>query len=192
MIPEPAHIVEPLTIEEFARLPEDDGYRGELVRGRVVRDQLPGARHGWLAGRLHEALAAWARESGHGIAAIETGFVLEDDPRPTVRGPDVAFIAAERLPPGGIPAGFWRFAPDLAVEVVSPSNSATEIQAKVLDYLAAGSRLVWVVDPATASVTVYRSRRDVRVATAGDALEDDEVLPGFRLGIEELFGPLTS
>ena len=190
VIQDPAEAVESLTIEEFARLPEEGEYRSELVRGRIVRDQRPGARHGWLAGRLYVALDAWARESANGIAAIETGFVLGDDPHPTVRGPDVAFIAAGRLGPEGIPTGFWRFAPDLAIEVVSPTDRASEVHAKVLDYLDAGTRSVWVVDPDSESVTMYRSRRDVRVLAAGDRLEDAEVLPGFGLAIAELFGPL--
>lgn len=189
MGPDPVEIVEPLTIEEYLRLPAENEYRDELVRGRVVRDQRPGARHGWLTGRLYVALDAWARESGCGMATIETGFVLEEGPRPTVRGPDVAFIAAERLPPEGIPTGFWPFAPDLAIEVVSPTDRVSELSARVLDYLEAGSRLVWVVDPSTETVTVYRSRRDVRLAAVGDALEDAGLLPGFRHAVEDLFGP---
>lgn len=183
-----ADTVEPLTLEEFQRLPEEDEHRVELVRGRIVREPRPGARHGWLAGRIYVILEAYGRETGFGMAAIETGFLLAEDP-PTVRGPDVAFIAEERLPAEGIPVGFWPLAPDLAVEVVSPSNSAAEIQEKVLDYLAVGTRLVWVVDPDTGSVTVYRSRDDVRVRTKGDALDGGDVLPGFRLEVTDLFEP---
>lgn len=80
-------------------------------------------------------------------------------------------------------------APDLAVEVVSPSNTAAEIREKVLEYLACGSRLVWVVDPATRSVSAYRSRTEIRLLTEGDVLEGADVLPGFRLAITELFAP---
>jgi Uma2 family endonuclease len=175
-----------LSLEEFERMPEEDEYRIELVRGRVVRDQLPGARHAHLTMKLGGWIDAYASERGLGITLAEMGCVLSVDP-PTVRGPDIAFLVAERLPPEGLPAGFWRSAPDLAVEIVSPSNRAVEIHEKVLEYLAAGTRLVWVVDPATRSVATYRSRKDIQLLTEGEVLEGGDVLPGFRLSISELF-----
>lgn len=178
-----------VTLEEFQRMPEEDEYRVELVRGRIVREPLPGARHGWLTGMLVERLGSFAREKGLGIVVTETGFLLNVEP-PTVRGPDAAFIARENLPAALPPRGFWTVAPDLAVEVVSPSNTAGEMQEKVLEYLECGARLVWVVDPATRSVAAYRSREDIRLLTAGDALEGGDVLPGFRLSLSELFEPL--
>lgn len=113
--------------------------------------------------------------------------MLSVDP-PTVRGPDIAFLAKRRLPPEGVPVGFWPGAPDLAVEIVSPSNRAGEIQEKVLEYLAAGAHLVWVVDPSTQSVATYRSREKIRILTADNTLEGSDVLPGFRLSLSELFG----
>jgi Uma2 family endonuclease len=174
-----------LSLEEFQRLPEEED-RIELVRGRLVREPRPGARHGWLTGRLVGELEPFVRERGLGLVVTETGFLLSDDP-PTVRGPDAAFIAAENLPPQGIPDGFWTVAPQLAIEVVSPSNAASEIRQKVLEYLAAGTRLVWVVDPATRSVTAYRSRDEIRLLTVADELDGADVLPGFRLGLSELF-----
>ena len=175
-----------ISLEEFERMPEEDAYRVELVRGRVVRDQLPGARHAHLTIKLAGRIDAYASERGLGVTLAEVGCVLSVDP-PTVRGPDIAFLAAERVPPEGLPAGFWRSAPDLAVEIVSPSSRAAEIREKVLEYLAAGSRLVWVVDPATRSVATYRSREDIRLLTEGDVLEGGDVLPGFRLSVSELF-----
>jgi Uma2 family endonuclease len=176
----------PLSLEEFQRLPEEDQHRIELVRGRLVREPLPGAEHGWLTGKLIGELAPFVRERALGLVVTETGFLLSDDP-PTVRGPDVAFIATESLPPEGIPDGYWQVAPELAVEVVSPSNSASDIREKVLEYLAAGTRLVWVVDPVTRSVTAYRSRDEIRLLTTADELEGADVLPGFRLELAELF-----
>lgn len=175
-------------LEEFQRMPEEDAYRVELVRGRIVREPRPGAEHGWLTGQLVERIGSFARQRGLGIVVTETGFLMSVDP-PTVRGPDAAFIAAENLPTEDIPKGFWTTAPDLAVEVVSPSNTAAEIQEKVLEYLASGSRLVWVVDPATRTVAAYRSREDIRLLTEGDVLDGADVLPGFRLAIAELFEP---
>jgi Uma2 family endonuclease len=174
-----------LSIEEFERLP-DDGYRHELVGGRLVREPPPGAIHGWVARNLFRPLDRYVEEHSLGLVIFETGFLLTDEP-PTVRGPDVAFLAREHLPSRGAPKGFWRIAPDLAVEVLSPSNTATEIQKKVLEYLEAGTCLVWVVDPDTRSVTIYRSRNDVQVLTDKDALDGAGILPGFRLAISELF-----
>ena len=181
----------PISLEEFERLPEENEFRVELVRGRLVREPRPGAEHGWLAGQLVERIGSFARERELGIAVTETGFLLSVDP-PTVRGPDVAFISGETIQEQGIPEGFWRIPPDLAVEVVSPSNTTTEIRAKVLEYMVAGTRLVWVVDPATRSVAAYRSRAEIRLLTDGDALDGADVLPGFRLGISDLFAPFRS
>lgn len=176
------------TLEEYERLPDQDGWRDELVRGRIAREPQPGAEHGWLSARLFREIDRCAQESGSGMALIETGFLLSVEP-PTVRGPDVAFLGIERLPGEGIPKGFWRMAPDLAVEVVSPSNSAAEIQEKVVEYLAAGSRLVWVVDPKTRTVTAYRSPRDIRILSGDDVLEAEDLLPGLRLALADLFAP---
>jgi Uma2 family endonuclease len=135
-----------------------------------------------------ERIGSYARERGLGIVVTETGFLLSVEP-PTVRGPDLAFLARESLPQELPSEGFWRVAPDLAIEVVSPSNTAAEIRGKVLEYLACGSRLVWVVDPATRSASAYRSRRDIALLTVDDDLEGGDVLPGFRLPIAELFDP---
>jgi len=176
----------PLSIEEFGRLPERD-WRTELVRGRLVREPLAGYEHGLLANRIAFPLTAFVR--GHRLGDVvtaETGFVLSEDP-PTVRGPDVAFVAAGRVPRGGPPAGFARFAPDLAVEVVSPSSTLSEVQDKALDDLEAGTRLVWVVEPRARRVMIYRSRSDIRVLGEGEQLDGGGVLPGFRLPVREIF-----
>jgi Uma2 family endonuclease len=175
-----------VTLEEFERMPEEDAFRVELVRGRVVREPLPGARHASLNARLLSRIDAHVRTHDLGITLAEAGFILSVDP-PTVRGPDIAFLGKERIPEEGVPVGFWPGAPDLAVEIVSPSNRAGEIREKVLEYLGAGTRLVWVVDPATRSVAAYRSREEIRLLTAGDDLDGVDVLPGFRLALSVLF-----
>ncbi|MGH7572915.1 MAG: Uma2 family endonuclease [Gemmatimonadota bacterium] len=174
-----------LTIEEFERLP-DDGWRCELVRGRVVREPPAGFEHGRLAMRIGLVLGRFVEEHRLGeVLASETGFVLFEE-LPTVRAPDAAFVAEGRVP-SPAPPGFGRLAPDLAVEVVSPSNTVAEIHSKVMDYLDAGSRLVWVVDPRTRSVTVYRSRKEIRLLNEDDELDGEDVLPGFRVGLKEIF-----
>lgn len=175
-----------LSLEEYQRLPEEDAHRTELVRGRVVREPRPGARHGLVTAELILRIGMYARERGLGRVVTETGFLLSVDP-PTVRGPDVAFIAADRLPAELDFPGFWTVAPDLAIEVVSPSNAAGDIQAKVLEYLDAGTRMVWVVDPGSRSVATYRSREEIRIRTGDETLEGNDVLPGFRLKVFEIF-----
>lgn len=179
----------PLSLEEFQRMPDEHEYRIELVRGRIVREPRPGAQHGVLVEELIWRLSSHVRGQGIGRVVTKTGFLLSVEP-PTVRGPDLAFIATESIPSQGIPTGFWPMAPDLAVEVVSPSNTNAEIGEKVLEYLASGTRLVWVVDPATRSVGVYRSRLEIRLLTEGDILDGGDVLPELRIPVSDLFASL--
>lgn len=181
-------IAELLTLDQFERLPEEDAWRLELTRGRLVREPRPGARHSWLVGKIYRALDAHARKHVLGKVFVEAGFLLSVDP-PTVRGPDVAFLSAERMGGAAVPVGFWRMAPDLAVEVLSPSNSAIEIQEKVLDYLAAGTRRVWVVDPHNRTVVVHVAGPESRTLSGADDLNGDDVVPGFRLPLADLFAP---
>ena len=173
-----------LSIEEFERLP-DDGRHRELVRGQIVQEPPASFRHGGIAGRLVGILHAFVSENDLGeVVTAETGFVLFDEP-PTVRAPDVAFVARYRLT-----FDLDRFAPlapDLAVEIVSRSNTLSEINDKVMDYLDAGSRLVWVVEPRSRSVTVYRSRDKIRLLTGDDEIDVGDVLPGLRLKVSDLF-----
>ncbi|QIN77804.1 Uma2 family endonuclease [Rubrobacter marinus] len=174
------------TAEDLLRLP-DDGKRRELVRGEL-REMVPaGARHGSVVMALAAPLSQHARTSRLGIVlAAKTGFRLSRNPD-TVRAPDVSFVARERVPVGGPPDGYWDLAPDLAVEVVSPNDAAAEVQAKVQMWLEAGSRLVWVVYPATRSVVVHRSLKDISTLTAADVLDGGEVVPGFELCVAEAF-----
>ena len=173
-----------MTIEEFERLPAEVA-RLELVRGHVVREPPAGFEHGGIAGQITVCLGTFVRQHALGrVLTGEPGFVLFDDP-PTVRAPDVAFVARDRLLDD--PRGFARLAPDLAVEIVSPSNTLTEIQDKVFDYLDAGTQLVWVVEPRGRTITVYRSRDDIRILTLTQEIEGGGVLPGFRIEVSEFF-----
>lgn len=176
-----------LTIEEYGRLPDDDLYRDELVRGRVVREPRPGGEHARLTARIAWILQRHVSAHEGGTVLAEGGFVISDSER-TVRGADVAFVASERLSPEDVPVGFVSMAPDVAIEIVSPSNSAADIQEKVFEYLDAGTRLVWVVYPTRREVAVYRSREDIRVLTESGALGGEDVLPGLEVPVEELFG----
>lgn len=173
-----------MTIEEFERLP-DDGWRHELVRGRLVREPLFSFDEGLLCARIGSILYDFAREHGLGqVVGADAGFILSLDP-PTVRAPDAAFVRADRLDFDR--TRFAPLAPDLAVEVISPSNTLSEIQEKVLDYLDAGTRLAWVVDPGTRTVTVWRSRDEIRLVGEDGELDGGDVLPGFRVPVSTLF-----
>jgi Uma2 family endonuclease len=164
------------------------GGRNELVQGEIVPMSPASTMHGNIAMRLGAILWNYSDENDLGrVFAAETGFTLSRNPD-TVRAPDVAFVAKERIPAAGVPeTGFWAIAPDLVAEVVSPNDRMTEIQDKVTDYLAAGVRLVWVVDPKTATITVYQSLKQVKVLIAEDTLEGEDVLSGFQLPLKKLF-----
>jgi Uma2 family endonuclease len=176
-----------LSLEGFEGLP-DDGWRTELVRGKVVREPPAGFEHGHLAARIGALLSRFVDEHQLGVVVgAETGFVLADAP-PLVRAPDAAFVVAARLPPVTTRIkGFARLAPDLAVEVVSPSNTAAEIRQKVRDYLDAGTRVVWVLDPSDETVRVFRPGADPEVRRGRHDLDGDDVLPGLRISVAAVF-----
>lgn len=176
-----------LTIEEFERLPEPNDHRLELVRGRLVREPLPAPRHGRIAIKLAARLDGFAERHGLGLVFDHTGFALYRDPD-TVRGPDLSFVATDRVPSTGYAGTFWRMAPDLAVEILSPSNRPRQTLEKVNEYLDTGSRLVWVVDPKRRAVTVYQPGTETVRVEVGGTLEGGDVLPGFSLPLAELFG----
>ncbi len=154
----------------------------ELVAGRLVVREPPGFQHGVVVARMLVAIANHA--SDHSLGAVlsaETGFTLFRNPD-TVRAPDVAFISAARLPVERI-IGYPEFAPDLVVEVLSPSDRAGRVLAKVGDWIDAGTQLVWVVDPERRVARVYRIDGSESVLTANDAFDGEDVLPGLVISI---------
>ncbi len=173
-----------LTAAELLALPDDD-YRYELVRGRLIRMPPPGSRHGRTVARVTIRLGYFIETQNLGTILNESGYHLEWGPD-TVRAPDVSFISAERLPPDQVPSGYPTLAPDLAVEVLSPSERPGARREKMQDYFAAGTRLVWEIDPAQRTITVYRSAHDRTTLAATDELTAVEVLPGFVCRVGEL------
>lgn len=158
----------------------------ELVGGELVMMSPAGFDHGRFASRIVAALENHvARQVLGVVTTAEAGFQLAHDPD-TVRAPDVAFVRADRIPSGGV-KGFFQGAPDIAVEVVSPSDRVREVAAKVQDWLHAGCLIVWVVDPETRTVTVHRSREEIATLTAGDSLTGSDVLPEFSMPVAEVF-----
>ncbi|PDW04469.1 Uma2 family endonuclease [Candidatus Viridilinea mediisalina] len=175
-----------LTAEGFAALPASE-LRQELVFGEVVETMPPGRKHGRIALKIGKLIDNWAEAGLGGESGVEAGFILARDPD-LVRSPDAYYVRAERLPAGGDDEGFWHIPPDLAVEVVSPSDSAEDLRQKVQEYLKAGTPLVWVVYPRTREVVAHTPDGLARSFGAEDTLSHAQVLPGFSLVVKELFG----
>lgn len=176
-----------LTAEDLLGMPHD-GNRYELVKGELIKMPPAGNIHGKRAMRLGWRLAHYVETNELGIVfAAETGFRLTTDPD-TVRAPDIAFVAKTRVEEIGEFEGFWRGAPDLAVEVISPGDSYTEVEEKVQEFLDAGAGAVWVVDPRRHTITVYRSSMDITILTENDLLDGGDIIPGFNCRVADVFG----
>jgi Uma2 family endonuclease len=176
-----------LTVEEFMALP-DNGMKRELDRGVVIEVSPPNFGHGILAVNFAFFLKPFVNEKRLGWVTVETGFILSRNPD-VVRAPDVAFLSRERLANPDFTA-FIPMAPDLAVEVVSPNDTASEIETKVFKYLQAGTRLVLVLYPDTQRIHSFQPNGSIRVLNINDTLEGGEFLPGFTLPLRELFRDL--
>jgi Uma2 family endonuclease len=166
-----------LTAEELERI-SIPGKVTELLRGRLIVREPPGTHHGAIAANLTYFLSDFVRRQGSGmIFAQDTGFKIDSDPD-TVRAPDVAFVARELV--GVIrERGYAELAPDLLAEVLSPDDRPAEVLAKVADWLAAGTKIVWVIDPDRREARVYRQDGSLAVLASDDALDGEDVLPGF-------------
>jgi Uma2 family endonuclease len=179
-----------ITAEEFFVHFGDRDEPVELVEGVVVELSPTNPEHGDVDSSLNIDLGGFVRERGLGRVFLNTGFILARDPD-VVRGPDQAFVSAERLAANPRPSsGFWEIAPDLAVEIISPNDTADEVTGKVDDFLAAGVRSVWLVYPKRRQVQVVKpgdGTRSLRVFSGNDLLEDEEILPGFRLPLERIW-----
>lgn len=175
-----------VTADDLLRMP-DNGWHHEVVRGRLIKMPLPKPRHGRLSYRLTMAIGQHVEEHRLGMVfPQDTGFKLTSDPD-TVLGPDLAFVSKERIPTTPDWDKFWDVAPDLAVEVLSPSDRPGRTGEKVRDWIRYGAREVWVVAPRTQTVTIHRA--DGTEVTLGrqDALEGGDVLPGFTYPLSRLF-----
>lgn len=175
-----------MTADEFSQL--DPDLRAELVRGRVVPLAVPKPRHGVISVRIAARLLGFVEANKLGFVTNECGFVVARDPD-TVRSPDVAFVSFERLGSQELPEKWPSFAPDLAVEVISPSERPKQIREKVQDWFAGGARRVWLFYPRTCNVYVLRSPTDVQILGPGDTLTGEDLLPGFSCPVAALFEP---
>ncbi len=175
-----------MTAEEFLMMPHN-GFRYDLVNGEPLKMSPAGGEHGLRIGRLSGALAHYVYENDLGeVFGAETGFKLFSNPD-TVRAPDIAFVSKERIPEGDFSEKFWELAPDLAVEVVSPSESYDEVSEKIDDYLEAGVKAVWIVRSRKKTVSVYRAGQPTKTLTVNDKLDGEDVVTGFMYPIVKLF-----
>lgn len=175
-----------MTAEEFLAYSVSD-VKAELVRGELRVTPPAGGPHGAVAANLVGML--WVHVKAHGLGRVfgdATGYELVQLTH-TVRVPDASFVRAHRLPPNGIEPGLLRFAPDLAVEVLSPSETASELEEKLHDYVVSGTLLIWVADPVHRTVMVVSADSPVRWLHEADTLDGGNVVPGFTCAVADLF-----
>lgn len=183
-IPETGSVPPPLmTAEELVRYPARDK-QTELLRGRLVVREPPSTLHGIVSGTLVLFLGDYVRRNGLGVVCgQDTGFKIGANPD-TVRAPDVAFISRGRLAQIP-PRGYAQLAPDLVAEILSPEDRPAEVLAKVADWLDAGARLVWVIDPTRVEARIYRTDGSLSLVGADGRLDGEEVVPGFSCSLAE-------
>ena len=160
----------------------------EIVDGQPEEKEMPGARHGGICTRLAIELGLYLKTNQLGGLYGETSFQIGRNERI----PDLAFISAVRIPPEGEPDARWPIPPDLAVEVISPNDLYEKVYAKVMEYLAAGVKQVWLVSPEHHTVTIYRSATNITAFPGDGELVSEDVFPGFRCPLREIFtAPVT-
>ncbi len=175
-----------VTAEQLLVLP-DDGKRYELIQGELRMMSPAGGRHGRVAHNVGLILGTHVRQTELGVVfAAETGFLIARDPD-TVRAPDVAFVNGERLEHIEDDAGYLPLAPDLVGEVISPSDTFSEVEKKAFGWLSAGTRMVLLIDPETRTLHVYRAADRILVLNEEAELDACDVVPGWRFRVGELF-----
>ena len=177
-----------LTAADLLRL-DGEGVRGELIRGVLCETMSTGELHGKIVMNLGIELGMFVKAGGLGtLFASDSGVWLERDPD-TVREPDLAFTSAERLPLDAWNTGYSEVVPDLVVEVASPGDGRRELHDRAYMWLGHGVRLVWVVQPATRTIDVYRPEHAVSTLSDQGSLDGMDVLPGFTCEVSGVFGP---
>ena len=174
-----------ITAEELEQI-DIPGKCTELVRGRLIVREPPGFYHGRIVMTLGSLLWHFIAANNLGVLVTESGFHIEFDPD-TVRSPDLAFISHERLADKRL-RGFAKVAPDFVVEVISPNDRKSEVLSKVGDWLDAGVKLVWLIDPDREEAHVHRGDGGLSVILRDGTLDGEDVLPGFRQPLADIFG----
>jgi Uma2 family endonuclease len=179
-------VVQQVTAEELLKMP-DDVFRYQLVRGELKKMPPTGHVHGRVAMKFAWRLAQHVETNNLGnVFAAETGFLIKRNPD-TVRAPDCAFVSRQRLQAIGEAEGYLPCAPDLAVEVLSPGDTYTEVEEKAFDWLASGSLVVLVLNPRKRTITVYKSRNDITILDENSVLDLSDVVADCRVPIRVLF-----
>ena len=173
-----------LTLEEYARLP-DDGVRRELDEGELIEMTFPRSRHTITALNLYDRLNPWVRSQGMGRCFMDAGFLMQDEPA-VLRGPDVAFVRSDRLANMDLD-GWIEGAPELAVEVVSPNEGAQDLHRKVHQYLVHGAVAVATIYPREQSVHVHRRGETILALGPTDTLEIPDRFLGWSMPVADLF-----
>lgn len=180
----PANDAELMTAEQLEHI-EIPGKTVELVRGRLVVHEPPGMYHGVVTARLGRELDAFVQSRGLGFVFGEAGFRLASNPD-TVRAPDVGYVSRDRIA-GTVPRGYGERSPDLVAEIVSPGDRRGELLSKVGEWLSAGARLVWLIDPERLDAQVFRADGTVTLLDATGSLDGEDVLPGFACPLTRLW-----
>lgn len=175
-----------MTVTDLATLP-DDGKRYELNQGELVVMPPPKPDHGKVVIKIGALVLTFVESHDLGEVMTEAGFLLATNPD-TVRAPDIAYVAKSRIP--ATQGEYYPFAPDLAIEVVSPANTDDEIAEKIAQYFAAGARQVWVIYPRARVIYVYRSAKEVTIFDVNDTLEGGDLLHGFAVSVRDIFAQL--
>jgi Uma2 family endonuclease len=178
-----------MTAEQFfdwVSRPENGGKHYELERGRVVEVSRPGEHHGYVALNIGRILGNYthAKKKGY-VCGNDTGVIWERKPD-TVRGPDVIYYA-KRIRRRDLNPRYSDEIPQLVVEVLSPNDRMSKVNARIADFLAKGTPLVWLADPEDSTVTVYRADRAHKVLQPGDEITGEDVLPDFKVRVAEFF-----
>lgn len=161
----------------------DPEKRYEIINDQPEEKEMPGAKHGMIAARLLVRLGSFVEARQLGVTFTEVNFQIGQ----RERIPDLSFVAAARIPAAGVPEGVWPVPPDLAIEIVSPNDLHEKVSNKVLDYLDAGVKQVWLVSLENQTVTIFRSLDDVCVIRGENELTSEDLLPGFRCKLNEIF-----
>ncbi len=175
------------TARDLERL-SDEGFHYELVRGELRPMSPSGGPHGSATSRISFYVSGLVYGDNLGEAfAAETGFLVDHDPD-TILAPDFAFVAHDRLP-DPLPKSYVPIVPDFAVETRSPNDTRRGVAEKVEQWLAAGVRLVWVVEPEKRTITTHRLGRDPRTFAVSETLDGEDVLPGLAVPLDRIFPP---
>ena len=155
----------------------------EYINGNLKKKNMPNAKHSGIAGRLTGELFIYLKKNKIGRVYPEAHFQIGADKRI----PDVAFISEEKIPESGEPQAFWSFAPDLAIEIVSPTDFYQNVLGKIYEYFDAEVKQVWLINPANETLTIYYSFDETKVLLKTDTLTCEEILTGFRLKLSDIF-----